>query len=105
MSGVRSLGELEKIMKALSNPIRLKIVGSLAEEPKHIYALAKELNLSYPLVHLYLDSLVKVGLVEAAPGPAPADQRERKYYRTSQFRVDLTPDLIKGIYQGGKKDG
>jgi ArsR family transcriptional regulator len=99
------LGELEKIMKALSNPVRLRIVASLADEPKHIYALAKELNLSYPLVHLYLESLEKVGLVEGAPGPAQEDQRERKYYHTSQFRVNLTPDLIREMYKGGKKNG
>lgn len=101
---MRSLRELEKIMKALSNPIRLKIVGSLASEPKHIYALAKELNLSYPLTHLYVESLEKVGLVEGIAGPAQADQRERKYYRTSQFRVELTPELMKEMYRGGKKD-
>ena len=105
MTEVRSLKELERVMKALSNPIRLQIVGSLASEPKHIYALAKELNLSYPLVHLYLESLEKVGLVEGTLGSGPSDQRERKFYKTADFKFELTPKVLKELYKEEEKDG
>ncbi len=105
MREIRSLKELEVIMKALSNPVRMTIVGSLAREPKHIYALAKELRLSYPLVHLYVESLEKVGLVESTTGGVAPDQRERKYYRAASFRIELTPERLKEMYQEAKQDG
>ncbi len=104
MKEVRSLQELEQVLRALSNPVRLSIVGSLAQGPKHIYALAKELKLSYPLVHLYLDSLEKVGLVESTPGGASSDQRERKYYRASSFRIEVTPQRLQELYQEEEND-
>jgi DNA-binding transcriptional ArsR family regulator len=48
---VRSTGflTLVKTLKAIANPMRLKIIASLASESKHAYALVKELGLSYPL--------------------------------------------------------
>lgn len=89
-------------MKALSNPVRLSILGSLSQEPKHIYALAKELQLSYPLVHLYLESLEKVGLVEGTLGSGPSDQRERKFYRLVPFKVELTPAILREMFKEEK---
>ena len=97
MVEVRSSEELLKIMKVLANPVRLKIIASLEREPKHIYALAKELGLSYPLVHLYLESLEKAGLVSGEMETGKSDERERKTYIVSQFNIHLTPSLIREL--------
>lgn len=97
MVEVRSSEELLKIMKVLANPVRLKIIASLEREPKHIYALAKELELSYPLVHLYLESLEKAGLVSGEMETGKSDERERKTYIVSQFNIHLTPSLIREL--------
>jgi len=57
-------GELEKLvktLKALAYPLRFKMIAKLAEEPQHAYALAKNLGISYPLAHLHLKGLKKLG--------------------------------------------
>ncbi|MBX8639220.1 MAG: winged helix-turn-helix domain-containing protein [Candidatus Thermoplasmatota archaeon] len=97
MERVTSTQELLRIMKVMANPVRLRIIASLEREPKHIYALAKELKLSYPLVHLYLNSLEKAGLVTAVTETGVEDERERKIYRISPFRIVLTPEMIRKV--------
>ncbi len=91
---------LIKAMKVLSNPVRLKIIASLQREPKHIYALAKELQLSYPLVHLYLQSLEDLGIVISRIDESKMDERERKVYSIVPFQISITPELIEKLERG-----
>ncbi len=97
MDEIRSRKELLKLMKVMSNPIRIRIIASLERDPKHIYALAKELNLSYPLVHLYLESLEKAGLVTGKLSAGLVDERERKTYHVVDFELRITPALIRKL--------
>jgi ArsR family transcriptional regulator len=96
-----------KILKALSNPIRLRMIASLQEKPKHLYALAKELGLPYPLAHLHLNGLKKLGLVkEIREEKKVKGLPTVKYYAPSDFRLVLTPQHIRDLYlkklEGGK---
>ncbi|MGC8663929.1 MAG: ArsR/SmtB family transcription factor [Thermoplasmata archaeon] len=91
---------LIRTMKALSNPIRLKIIASLQREPKHIYALAKELQLSYPLIHLYLQSLEDLGIVKSKIDESKVDERERRIYSIVPFQFSITPELIEKLERG-----
>ena len=101
--------ELVKTLKALANPIRLKMIASLYEEPKHLYALAKELGLPYPLAHLHLKGLKKMGLIKGIR----EEERVKgmptvKYYAPSDFELTLTPRSIRDIFLGrcgGEKNG
>ncbi|MBX8631351.1 MAG: winged helix-turn-helix domain-containing protein [Thermoplasmata archaeon] len=97
MVKIESTKELLGIMKVLSNPVRLRIIASLERKPKHIYALAKELKLSYPLVHLYLESLEKAGLVTSSTESGVEDERERKIYTVSPFNLNITPELVRKL--------
>lgn len=101
--------EMVKILKALSNPIRLKMIASLYEEPKHLYALAKELGLPYPLAHLHLNGLKKLGLVkEIREETKIKGLPSIKYYAPSDFKLVLTPQSIRDVYLkklGGEKTG
>jgi ArsR family transcriptional regulator len=98
-----------KILKALANPIRLKMIASLYEEPKHLYALAKELGLPYPLAHLHLKGLKKLDLVkEIREERKVKGLPTKKYYAPSDFELVLTPKNIWDIYlkkTGGEKAG
>lgn len=94
MAEIRSMKELLRLMKVMSNPVRVRIIASLEREPKHIYALAKELKLSYPLVHLYLESLENAGLVAGLLSAGEVDERERKTYHVLPFELVLTPALL-----------
>jgi predicted transcriptional regulator len=102
---IKSVKEMLRLMKVLSNPVRINILASLKRQPKHIYALAKELHLSYPLIHLYLESLEKAGLVEGKVISGVADDRERKIYSVKPFRLEITPDLFERLLEEPDKDG
>lgn len=97
MAEIRSTKELLRFMKVMSNPVRVRILASLEREPKHIYALAKELKLSYPLVHLYLESLERAGLVNGNISAGVFDERERKTYHVVPFELRVTPALIRRL--------
>jgi len=108
-----SLNELEskemvKILKALANPVRLKMIASLCEKPKNVYALAKELNLPYPLAYLHLDGLKKLGLVKEIREEKKVEGLPTiKYYAPSDFKFILTPKKIRGLFaekHGGGKN-
>lgn len=93
---------LLKTLKALANPTRLKIIASLAEEPKHAYALSKELGLSYPLTYLHLKGLRKMGLVvEVKEEKRAAGLPTVKTYAPVEFKLVLTPEYIREVYQNG----
>jgi len=92
--------KLVKTLKALANPIRLKLIASLEEEPKHAYALAKEMGLSYPLTHLHLKGLRKLGLIEEIKQETRAEGRPvTKTYTPARFKLVLTPESIREIME------
>lgn len=92
-----------RLMKVMSNPVRVRIIASLEREPKHIYALAKELGISYPLVHLYLESLESAGLVAGKLAAGQLDERERKTYHVIPFELRITPELLKKLEDNGNE--
>jgi len=91
--------QLLRLLGALSNPIRLRMLALLQSKPMHIYALAKELNISYPLAHLYLASLESLGLVDGEIKEGIADRRERKEYHVVPFELVLSPREIFKLYE------
>jgi len=96
--------EMVKVLKALSNPIRLRMIASLNIKPKNIYGLAKELGLPYPLAHLHLNSLKKLGLVKEIREEKKVEGLPTiKYYSPSDFKFVLTPQSIQNLY-GKKKE-
>lgn len=98
--------EMVKILKALANPIRLRMIASLQEEPKNVYALAKELGLSYPLAHIHLKGLRRLGLVKEVREVQQAEGLPSvKFYAPSDFELILTPESIQKKFhlsEGGK---
>jgi len=102
---IKSEKELVKLLKVLANPLRLHILASLSEEPKNIYVLAKELGKTYPLIHLYLNSLRTLGLVTIVKREKRVNSLpEVKYYSVKNFKLIVTPDLIRRVVKGSDKD-
>lgn len=107
----RALNELEskemvKILKALANPVRLKMIASLYEKPKNVYALAKQLNLPYPLAYLHLGGLKKLGLVKEIREEKKVEGLPTvKYYAPSDFQFVLTPKKICELFAEKHKGG
>jgi len=96
--------QMVKKLKALANPLRLKMIASLCEKPKNVYTLAKELNLPYPLAHLHLNGLKKLGLVKEVKEEKKTEGLPPvKYYAPTDFKLILTPKEIKELFKREKE--
>ncbi|HSL64821.1 MAG TPA: winged helix-turn-helix domain-containing protein [Gaiellaceae bacterium] len=85
--------ELARILAALANPHRMRIVQALVGGRVHVSQLARDVGLSRPLVHMHLQRLERAGLV-AGTLELSADGKAMKYFEVVPFAVRLTPDLV-----------
>lgn len=58
--------DLIKLLDALSNPYRMKIIAILHRERQYVSQLARELGISRPLVYLHLKKLEEAGLIKGS---------------------------------------
>jgi predicted transcriptional regulator len=84
---------LARILAALANPHRLRIVATLAQGPVHVSQLAREVGLSRPLTHMHLQRLEAAGLV-AGRLELSEDGKAMKFFEVMPFAFDLTPALV-----------
>jgi DNA-binding transcriptional ArsR family regulator len=85
--------ELVRMLSALSNPQRMRILASLAGGSVHVSQLAREIGLSRPLVHMHLQRLEAAGLVTGRL-EISQDGKAMRFYDVTPFAVQLTPDTI-----------
>ncbi len=79
---------------ALANPHRLRIIAALARGGRnYVSALAREIGISRPLLHLHLQKLEEAGLV-ISQLELSADGKALNFYDISDFAVTLTPAAI-----------
>ncbi|MGE7624374.1 ArsR/SmtB family transcription factor [Viridibacillus sp. NPDC096237] len=65
MKNINNGNELQKILEALSNPHRLKIIGVFSESKQYVGQLARDLGISRPLLYLHIQKLEEVGLISS----------------------------------------
>lgn len=80
-------------MAALSNPHRLRILAALAEGRVHVSRLAREVQLSRPLVHMHLQRLEAAGLVTGQL-ELSEEGKAMKFFEVTPFDLRLTPSAI-----------
>ncbi|MGH2534565.1 MAG: ArsR/SmtB family transcription factor [Thermomicrobiales bacterium] len=85
--------ELLRVLAALANPHRLRIVGALAGGRNYVSQLARELRMSRPLLHLHLQRLEGAGLVSGTL-ELSEDGKAMKYFAVTAFVFSLTPEVI-----------
>ena len=85
--------DLLRMLAALANPHRLRIVASLAGGRNYVSQLARELGISRPLLHLHLQRLEGAGLVSGAL-ELSEDGKAMKYFEVTAFAIALTPEAI-----------
>lgn len=86
--------ELLRILAALGNPHRLRIVAALAGGGRnYVSRLARELGIGRPLLHMHLQRLEAAGLVTGSLEQA-ADGKAVKYFEATPFAVTLTPEAV-----------
>ena len=78
-----SYEEYLKLFDALSNPIRLRILG----------ILSRMLNISRPLLYMHLRKLEEAGLVEGL-AEISASGKANKFYQCTPFRIRLDLEQV-----------
>ena len=82
-----------KILAALANPHRLRVIAALAGGRNYVSQLARELGMSRPLLHLHLQRLEAAGLVQGKLELSD-DGKAMKYFEVAPFAITLTPQSI-----------
>ncbi len=93
-----------KVLAALSNPHRLRIVAALADGRNYVSQLARELGISRPLLHLHLQRLEGAGLVSGVL-ELSEDGKAMKFFEVTPFAISLTPEEIKRAVLTLTEDG
>lgn len=84
---------LVRVLAALANPHRIRILAALAAERVHVSGLARQVGLSRPLVHMHLQRLEAAGLV-AGSLELSEDGKALKFFEVTSFALELTPAVI-----------
>lgn len=85
--------DLLRVLAALSNPHRLRVVATLARERNYVSRLARELGISRALLQVHLRKLEVAGLVSAHL-ELSEDGKAMKFYEVNEFVYTLTPQSI-----------
>jgi ArsR family transcriptional regulator len=85
--------ELVEVLAALANPIRLRILGTLAGGRDYVSHLAREIGVSRPLLHMHLARLEAVGLVVGALELSD-DGKAMKYFEIADIDIHLTTGTL-----------
>jgi predicted transcriptional regulator len=94
LSSVRNEGdELLGVLRALANPHRLRVLGVLFEGRNYVSQLAREVQISRPLLQIHLRKLEQAGLVSSVLEMSN-DGKSMKFYDVTPFSWELTPSLI-----------
>ncbi len=93
MTEDRTGDQLLKMLAALANPHRLRVLAALRERRAYVSELARELSISRPLLHMHLQILEKAGLV-VGHHEVSAEGKALRYYEVTSFDERLTPKRI-----------
>jgi DNA-binding transcriptional ArsR family regulator len=82
------------MLAALANPHRLRTLGALHKNGRtYVSALARDIAISRPLLHLHLQKLEEAGLVTSKL-ELSADGKALNFFEVADFAVELTPQAI-----------
>ena len=85
--------ELVEMLAALANPIRLRIVATLAGGRDYVSNLARVIGVSRPLLHMHLQRLESVGLI-VGHLELSEDGKAMKYFDVADFDLHITASVL-----------
>lgn len=86
--------ELLALFEALANPHRLRIIAILTKGRQYVSQLAREAEMSRPLLYMHLQKLEKANIVQTEMAVSD-DGKAMKYYELTDFDFQITQKLIK----------
>ncbi|MFC4453583.1 winged helix-turn-helix domain-containing protein [Deinococcus sonorensis] len=85
------------VLAALDNPHRLRIITALHRNGRnYVSQLARELNISRPLLHLHLQKLEEAKLVTSQL-ELSGDGKALNYFEVTDFQLLLSPATITDV--------
>jgi len=85
--------DLLRMLAALANPHRLRIIAALVGGRNYVSQLARQLGISRPLLHMHLQRLEKAGLVTSSL-ELSEDGKAMRYFEVAPFAFTLSPPAI-----------
>jgi DNA-binding transcriptional ArsR family regulator len=85
--------ELIKILEAIANPHRMKILALLSGRRIHVSQLAREVMISRPLLYMHLKRLEAAGLVTSKMEVSD-DGKAMNYFQVIPFNIHINPENI-----------
>ena len=85
--------DLVRVLNALGNPQRLRIMAALVPGRNYVSQLARDLQMSRPLLHLHLQRLDAAGLITGSLELSP-DGKAMKFFEVVPFSIELNPASI-----------
>ena len=95
---LKKYGDYVNVFDALSHPVRIKIIGILAEGRQYVSELARMVNISRPLLYMHLKKLEAARLVASAMEISESG-KAMKYYALEDFELRVTKELLNGLSQ------
>ena len=94
----KNINEIIGLCEVLSNKHRLRIIAALSEKRKYASELARELEISRPLLHLHLQRLEEVEILKGKTELGKGN-RAMRYYELCDFELCLNGKKIKEILE------
>jgi DNA-binding transcriptional ArsR family regulator len=91
--------ELFEELSALANPHRLRILAALGSGRNYVSQLARDLEISRPLLHLHLQKLEAAGLVRSSLELSD-DGKAMRFFELEPFSIVVTPEAIADYVEG-----
>lgn len=82
-----------KFFDAFSHPVRIKIIGVLADGRQYVSELARLVNISRPLLYMHLKKLEEARLVVSTMEISESG-KAMKYYTLENFDVQVNGSLL-----------
>lgn len=86
--------DLLALFEALSNPHRLNIISILSNERQYVSQLARDAEMSRPLLYMHLKRLEQAGLVKSEM-EISVDGKAMKYYELVPFDIRINQEMIR----------
>lgn len=93
MGAERSGDALVQLLGTLANPHRVRVVAALHRQRRYVSELARELEISRPLLQMHLRKLEAAGVVTSEL-EVSEDGKAMKYYALAPFSVHLDAETL-----------
>lgn len=96
--------ELLRVLSALDNPHRLRVIAALSQGPNYVSQLAREIKMSRPLLHMHLQKLESAGLIRGRLELSD-EGKAMKYYELAPFALTLDAATIASLAESLSDSG